>query len=134
MKGVITKWISTNVLLLFDNFFIPKTKAENERCTSRAPFVSPQIKKLTGALQSITDEMYNKTKGIIENGSVLKGFGNLFYIKNATDQNKHFQIITSANVNGSCRSATYPRFISFKVYQHIIEVKIEQQILDKFIY
>ena len=115
-----------------NNFVIPKTKAENEQCTSTASFVSAQL-KLTGIPQSITDEIYNEAKGIVENGSVLKGFGNLFYVQNRADQNKPFQIIISDNGNGSCKGATCPRFISFKVCQHILAVTIEQQILNKFI-
>ena len=115
-----------------NNFVIPKTKAENEQCTSTASFVSAQL-KLTGIPQSITDEIYNEAKGIVENGSVLKGFGNLFYVQNTADQNKPFQIIISDNGNGSCKGATCPRFISFKVCHYILAVTIEQQILDKFI-
>ena len=116
----------------FSNFVIPKTKAGNEQCTSTAPFVSAQL-KLTGISQSITDEIYNGAKGIVEDGSVLKGFGNLFYVQNTADQNKSFQIIISDNGNGSCKGANSPRSISFKVCQHILAVTIEQQILDKFI-
>ena len=85
------------------NFAIPKTKAENEQCTSTAPFVSAKL-KLTGIPQSITDEIYNETKG----------FGNLFYVQNTTNYNKLFQIIISENGNGSCEGATCSRFISFK--------------------
>ena len=57
----------------FNNFIIPKTKAGNEQCASTAPVVSAQL-KLTGIPQSITEEIYNEAKGIIENGSVLKGY------------------------------------------------------------
>ena len=116
----------------FNNFVIPKTKAGNEQCTSTTPFVSAQL-RLPGIPQSITDEIYNEAKGIVENGSVLKGFGNLFYVQNTTDQNKPFQIIISVNRNGSCKGASCPRFISFKVCQYILAGTIEQQILEKFI-
>ena len=95
------------------NFAIPKTKAENEQCTSTAPFVSAKL-KLTGIPQSITDEIYNETKEIVGNGSALKGFGNLFYVQNTTNYDKLFQIIISENGNGSCEGATCSRFISFK--------------------
>ena len=63
----------------------------------------------------------------------LKGFGNLFYVQSTADQNKPFQIIISGNGNGSCKGATCPRLILFKVCQHILAVTIEQQILDKLI-
>lgn len=33
--------------------------------------------KLTGKPQSIADEIYNETKGIVKNRSVLKGFKDL---------------------------------------------------------
>ena len=65
--------------------------------------------------------------------AVLRGFGNLFYVQNTTDQNKPFQIIISVNRNGSCKGASCPRFISFKVCQYILAGTIEQQILEKFI-
>ena len=55
----------------FNNFFIHKTNAENEQCTSTATFVSAQL-KLTDIPQSIIDDIYNKTKGILEYGSFLK--------------------------------------------------------------
>ena len=116
----------------FSNIVIPKTKAGNEQCTSTAPFVSAQL-KLTGIPQSIIDEIYNAAKGIVEDSSVLNGFGNFFYVQNTADRNKPFQIIISDDGNGPCKGATCPRFISFKVCQHILAVKIEQQILDKFI-
>ena len=51
----------------FNNFVIPKTKAGNEQCTSTTPFVSAQL-RLPGIPQSITDEIYNEAKGIVENG------------------------------------------------------------------
>ena len=88
----------------FKSLAIPKTKAENVQCTSTALFVSAKL-KLTGIPQTITDEIYNEAKGIVENGSVLKGFGNLFYVQNTTDQNKLFQIIISENCNRSCEGA-----------------------------
>ena len=56
----------------------PKTKAGNKQCTSRAPFVPAQL-KLTDIPQSIIHEIYNEAKGIVENGSVLKGFWNIFF-------------------------------------------------------
>ena len=89
--------------------------------------------QLTRIPPSITDEIYNKAKGIVENGSVLKGFGNLFYVQNTTDQNKPFQTIISYNSNGSCKGGTCHRFISFKVCQNILAVTIEPEIPDKFI-
>ena len=58
------------------NFVIPKAKAGNKQCASSVPFVLADL-KLNGILQSITDEIYNKAKGIVQDGSVLKGFGNL---------------------------------------------------------
>ena len=116
----------------FNNLVIPKTKAGNEQCTSTALFVSEQL-QLTGIPQSVTDEIYNEAKGIVEDGSVLKGFGNLFYVQNTADQNKLFQIIISDNGNGSCKVATCPGFISFRVCQHILAVTIEPQVLDRFI-
>ena len=54
----------------FSNFVIPKIKAGNKQCTSKAPFVSTQL-KLTGISQFTTDEIYNEAKGIVENGSIL---------------------------------------------------------------
>ena len=62
----------------FNYFVIPKTKAGNKQCTSRAPFVPAQL-KLTDIPQSIIHEIYNEAKGIVENGSVLKGFWNIFF-------------------------------------------------------
>ena len=119
-------------VIKFNNFVIPKNRAGNEQRTSTALFVSAQL-KLTGTPQSIIDEIYNAAKGIVEDSSVLNGFGNFFYVQNTADQNKPFQIIISDDGNGSCKGATCPRFISFKVCQHILAVKIDQQILDKFI-
>ena len=116
----------------FNIFVISKTKAGNKQCTSTALFVSEQL-QLTGIPQSVTDEIYNEAKGIVEDGSVLKGFGNLFYVKNTADQNKLFQMIISDNGNGSCKGATCPGFISFRVCQHILAVTIKPQVLDKFI-
>ena len=66
------------------NFAIPKTKAENEQCTSTAPFVSAQL-KLTGLTQSITGVIYNEAKGIVENDSAIKGFGKLSYVQNTAE-------------------------------------------------
>ena len=60
----------------FNNFVIPKAKAGNKQCASSVPFVLAEL-KLNGILQSIADEIYNKAKGIVQDGSVLKGFGNL---------------------------------------------------------
>ena len=80
MKNVITKWISANALVLLissTTSSFPKTKAGNKQCTSRAPFVPAQL-KLTDIPQSIIHEIYNEAKWIIENGSVLKGFWNIF--------------------------------------------------------
>ena len=50
-----------------------------------------------------------------------------------SDENIHFQVIITDNGNGSCQGATCPRFMSFKVCEHILVVKIKQQILQKFI-
>ena len=83
--------------------------------------------KLTGIPQSITDEIHNEAKGIVENGSVLKGFGNPFYVQNTADQNKPFQIIISDGSDGSCKGATCPRFVSFKVCQHIRQSKLSSR-------
>ena len=63
----------------------------------------------------------------------FKRISESFYIQNTTGQNKPFHIIISDSGNGSCKSATCPCFISFKVWQHILAATIEQQILDKFI-
>ena len=73
----------------FNNFAIPKSKAENNQCTSTTLFVSAQL-KLAGILQSITDEICSEAKGIVKKSSVLKRFGNLFYVQNTTDKNKPF--------------------------------------------
>ena len=83
--------------------------------------------KLTGIPQSITDEIHNEAKGIVENGSVLKGFANPFYVQNTADQNKPFQIIISDGSDGSCKDATCPRFVSFKVCQHIRQSKLSSR-------
>ena len=72
--------------------------------------------------QSITDETYNEAQRIIENDSVVKGFGYLFHVQNTTDLNKPFHIIISGNGNGSCKGATCPCFIAFKVCQNILTV------------
>ena len=127
MKNVITKWISANVVLLLissTTSSFQKIKPGNEQCTFTAPFVSAQL-KLTYVPQSITVEIYNEANEIKENGSVLKGFGDLLY--------KPFQNIISDNGNGSCKGATCLHFIPFKVCQDILAVAIEQQILVKFI-
>ena len=115
-----------------NNFVLPKTNTENEQCTSTTPFVSAQL-KLTGITQSITDYIYNEAEGVVENGSVLKGFKNLFYVQNTINQNKHFQIIISENAKGSCKGDTFPHFILFKMCKHFPAVAIEYQILDKLI-
>ena len=81
----------------FNNFVISKTKAGNKQCTSTAPFVSAQL-KLTGIPQSITDEIYNEVKGIVEDGSILKRLGNLFYAQNTADQNKVTMVMDHAKV------------------------------------
>ena len=75
----------------------------------------PEQLKVTGIPQSITNDIYNEAKGIIENDPVLKGFGNRFYVQNTNDQNKPFQIIISDISNGSCKGATCPRFALFKL-------------------
>ena len=99
----------------FNNFVIQKTKTGNEQCTSTAPFLSVQL-KLTDIPQSITDEYCNETKGMVENGSVLKGFGNLYLCTIYNWPNKPFQIIISGNSDGSFEGASWPLFIGFKVF------------------
>ena len=90
----------------FYNFAIPKTNEKNERCTSTACPVWTEL-ILTHITQSIIDKIYNEAKGIIGNGLVLKEFGDLFYVKDTTDQNIPFRIIISNSGNGSCKGAIY---------------------------
>ena len=73
----------------FANFAIPKTNEKNEQCTSTASPVWTEL-ILTHITQSIIDKIYNEAKGILGNGLVLKGFGDLFYVKDTTDQIYHF--------------------------------------------
>ena len=116
----------------FNNFVIPKAKARNEQFISSAPLVTAQL-ELTGIPQSITDNIYNEAKVILEYGSVFRKIWESFFLPITTDQNTPFQISINENGNKSCKRATCPRFMLFKVYQHIIVVQIEQQILEKFI-
>ena len=64
----------------FNNFVIPKAKAENNQCISTALFMSAQL-KLAGILHSITDEICSEAKGIVKNSLVLKRFGIFFTCK-----------------------------------------------------